>query len=125
LTPPPALRAPPHRRWRWGGLIPAARPALSLALAGVGDQLLSRASDIGADLIVSGGYGHSRLREWVLGSEGRIGVITEATVRISRQPERERFVGVFFADWARARDAVRELVQARERIDRQQTWLAH
>jgi len=38
-----------------------------LAFAGVGDQLLSRAADIGADLIVCGGYGHSRLREWVLG----------------------------------------------------------
>ena len=36
-------------------------------LAGVGDQLLSRAADLGVDLIVSGGYGHSRLREWVLG----------------------------------------------------------
>ncbi|MEO8081964.1 MAG: universal stress protein [Caldimonas sp.] len=35
--------------------------------AGVGEQLLSRASDLSADLIVSGGYGHSRLREWVLG----------------------------------------------------------
>jgi alkyldihydroxyacetonephosphate synthase len=49
------------------------------------------------------------LREWVLGSEGRIGVITEATVRVSPQPEREHFVGVFFADWP-AR-AVRELVR--------------
>jgi len=53
------------------------------------------------------------LREWVLGSEGRLGVITEATVRISPQPKRERFVGVFFPDWPHARDAVRELVQAR------------
>jgi alkyldihydroxyacetonephosphate synthase len=53
------------------------------------------------------------LREWLLGSEGRIGVITEATVRVARQPERERFVGVFFPDWPRARDAVRELAQAR------------
>jgi nucleotide-binding universal stress UspA family protein len=33
----------------------------------VGDRLLSRAADLGADLIVVGGYGHSRLREWVLG----------------------------------------------------------
>jgi nucleotide-binding universal stress UspA family protein len=40
-------------------------------LAGVGDQLLSRASEIGADLIVSGAYGHSRLREWVLGGVTR------------------------------------------------------
>jgi nucleotide-binding universal stress UspA family protein len=40
-------------------------------LAGVGDQLLSRASEIGADLIVSGGYGHSRLHEWLLGGVTR------------------------------------------------------
>jgi len=42
-----------------------------LAFAGVGDQLLSRAADIDADLIVCGGYGHSRLREWVLGGVTR------------------------------------------------------
>jgi alkyldihydroxyacetonephosphate synthase len=53
------------------------------------------------------------LREWLLGSEGRIGVITEATVRVARQPARECFVGVFFRDWPPARDAVRELAQAR------------
>lgn len=33
----------------------------------VGDFILSRAADQGADLIVMGGYGHSRLREFVLG----------------------------------------------------------
>ena len=42
-----------------------------IELAGVGDQLLTRASEIGADLIVSGGYGHSRLREWALGGVTR------------------------------------------------------
>lgn len=34
---------------------------------GVGDVLLSRASDLGADLLVMGAYGHSRVRELVLG----------------------------------------------------------
>jgi alkyldihydroxyacetonephosphate synthase len=53
------------------------------------------------------------LRELLLGSEGRLGVITDATVRVSRQPAAEQFVGVFFPEWARARDAVRELAQAR------------
>ena len=33
----------------------------------VGDALLSHAADSGADFIVMGGYGHSRLREFVLG----------------------------------------------------------
>jgi nucleotide-binding universal stress UspA family protein len=34
---------------------------------GVGDELLARASDLEIDLIVMGAYGHSRLREVVLG----------------------------------------------------------
>ncbi len=34
---------------------------------GVGDALLARLSDYGADLVVMGAYGHSRLRELVLG----------------------------------------------------------
>jgi len=37
----------------------------------VGNELLSRAADLSADLIVMGGYGHSRLREWVLGGATR------------------------------------------------------
>ena len=37
----------------------------------VGDLLLSRAADEGADLIVMGVYGHSRLRELVLGGVSR------------------------------------------------------
>jgi len=37
----------------------------------VGNELLSRAADLDADLIVMGGYGHSRLREWVLGGATR------------------------------------------------------
>ncbi len=37
----------------------------------VGDLLLSRASDLGADLIVMGAYGHSRMREMVLGGATR------------------------------------------------------
>jgi nucleotide-binding universal stress UspA family protein len=37
----------------------------------VGEWLLSRASDLGSDLIVMGAYGHSRLREMVLGGATR------------------------------------------------------
>lgn len=39
--------------------------------SGVGDKLLSRACDLGADLIVMGGYGHSRMAEFVLGGVTR------------------------------------------------------
>lgn len=37
----------------------------------VGNELLSRAADLSADLIVMGGYGHSRFKEWVLGGATR------------------------------------------------------
>ncbi len=38
---------------------------------GVGDVLLSRAADIGADMIVIGGYSHNRWRETILGGVTR------------------------------------------------------
>lgn len=53
------------------------------------------------------------LRELVLGSEGRFGVISEVRVRISRLPQQERFYAVFLPDWARALEAIRSLAQAR------------
>ncbi len=37
----------------------------------IGNQLLSRAADLGSDLIVMGAYGHSRLAELVLGGATR------------------------------------------------------
>jgi nucleotide-binding universal stress UspA family protein len=38
---------------------------------GVGDLILSRAADLTADLIVMGGYGHSRTREFIFGGVTR------------------------------------------------------
>jgi nucleotide-binding universal stress UspA family protein len=38
---------------------------------GIGDELLSRAADLGADLLVMGAYGHSRVREYVFGGATR------------------------------------------------------
>ncbi|CDS49034.1 Universal stress protein UspA and related nucleotide-binding proteins [Polaromonas sp. CG9_12] len=37
----------------------------------LGELILSRSYDIGADLLVMGCYGHSRAREWVLGGTSR------------------------------------------------------
>lgn len=48
---------------------------------GVGDLLLSAASDFGADLLVMGAYGHSRLREMVLGGATRY-VLRHMTVPV-------------------------------------------
>ncbi|MES2262943.1 MAG: FAD-binding oxidoreductase [Pseudomonadota bacterium] len=53
------------------------------------------------------------LREMVLGSEGRIGILTEATVRVTPLPEHEAFHAVFFPDWQSAEQAVRALAQAK------------
>ena len=56
------------------------------------------------------------LREMVLGSEGRLGILTEASVRVTPLPEREAFHAAFFPDWASAEIAVRAMVQARLRL---------
>src|SRR5450830_1923617 len=53
------------------------------------------------------------LREIVLGSEGRFGVLTEVEVRVTRLPEHESFHAVFLPDWDRAEAAVRTLAQRR------------
>lgn len=47
----------------------------------VTDTLLSHAADIGADYIVMGGYGHSRLREFILGGATR-GIFGSMTVPV-------------------------------------------
>ncbi len=52
------------------------------------------------------------LRQLVLGSEGRLGVITRAVVRVRPVPAAEQFYGVFFHDWADGVQAVRAIAQA-------------
>jgi len=77
INPPDALSGGPP--------IPGADIALHLARHGVkaeasatvshdidvGNTILSRAADFGSDLIVMGGYGHSRQREFILGGATR------------------------------------------------------
>ncbi len=53
------------------------------------------------------------LREIVLGSEGRLGVITDVTVRVTRAPERESFRVLFVPSFAAGQALVRETVQRR------------
>ena len=47
----------------------------------VQDAILDYAADSGADLIVMGGYGHSRLREFILGGVTR-GILASMTVPV-------------------------------------------
>lgn len=51
------------------------------------------------------------LREALMGSEGRLGLLTEVTARVRRLPGHESFHGVFFPSWQAGLDAVRALVQ--------------
>lgn len=52
------------------------------------------------------------LRQLILGSEGRLGILTEATVRVSPLPEREDFHAVFFPDFDSGMQAARAILQA-------------
>jgi alkyldihydroxyacetonephosphate synthase len=52
------------------------------------------------------------LRQLVLGSEGRFGVITRATVRIRRRPQATRVEVVMMPDWDAGIAAARRLVQS-------------
>ncbi|HEX5958073.1 MAG TPA: universal stress protein, partial [Hyphomicrobiaceae bacterium] len=50
------------------------RPTVRSTVAGdigIGDEILSRLSDLGADLLVMGAYGHSRMREMIFGGATR------------------------------------------------------
>ncbi len=53
------------------------------------------------------------LRQLVLGSEGRLGVLTAATVRVSPLPRSDVFRAMFFPDFERGLEAVRQMVQSR------------
>lgn len=53
------------------------------------------------------------LRQLVMGSEGRLGIITDVDVRITPLPEHESFHVAFATDWPQAETLVRSLVQAR------------
>nr|WP_295078014.1 FAD-binding oxidoreductase [uncultured Roseateles sp.] len=53
------------------------------------------------------------LREIFMGTEGRLGIITEVDVRVQRLPEHESFHVAFLPDWESALGFVRGLVQAK------------
>jgi len=49
------------------------------------------------------------VREMVLGSEGRLGIISEATVHVHRVPERRTILGYLFPTWSSGLAAMREI----------------
>ncbi len=52
------------------GIKPTVRTSMAADIS-VGDEILSRIADAGADLLVMGAYGHSRMRELVFGGATR------------------------------------------------------
>lgn len=52
------------------------------------------------------------VREMILGSEGRLGVITEATVNVHRLPEVREIQAYFFPSYAAGIDAMREVSES-------------
>lgn len=51
------------------------------------------------------------LRQIILGSEGRLGIISKAIVRIEPLPVFEDFYGVFFRDWQSGLTAIKKIAQ--------------
>lgn len=52
------------------------------------------------------------LRQILLGSEGRMGVLARVTVRISHLPEKDEVHGVFFPSWEQGKAAVKTVAGA-------------
>jgi alkyldihydroxyacetonephosphate synthase len=50
------------------------------------------------------------LRELVLGSEGRLGILSQATVRVSPLPEKEEFFALFFPNFEHGCEAVHQML---------------
>ena len=53
------------------------------------------------------------LREILMGSEGRFGILTEIKVRVSKLADREEFSVIFFPGWRQATDFCKHVVQSR------------
>ena len=76
-----------------------------------GGKLMAPAGDLILPPLPASAAGPD-VRQLVLGSEGRLGIITEATVRISPLPERESFNAIFFPTFEAGKTAVRQMLQA-------------
>jgi len=56
------------------------------------------------------------IREMFLGSEGRLGIISEVKVRVTKIADKEDFYVIFFPSWEQAKNAAKELVQSKVQL---------
>jgi alkyldihydroxyacetonephosphate synthase len=56
------------------------------------------------------------IRDFFLGTEGRMGIITEVKARVTPLPQQESFHVLFFPSWEEGRAAVREIVQSKMQL---------
>ena len=52
------------------------------------------------------------VREMIVGSEGRLGIITEATVQVHRTPAKRDVFGYFFPNWEAGTSAMQEIAES-------------
>ena len=52
------------------------------------------------------------VREMILGSEGRLGIVTEATVQVHRTPAKRDVFGYFFPNWEAGTAAMQEIAES-------------
>lgn len=74
-------------------------------------KLLTPSGDITVDHVPAHGAG-SDIRELVLGSEGTLGIITQATMRVHARPEMVSFATYIFPSFDEAQLAARNLMQS-------------
>jgi alkyldihydroxyacetonephosphate synthase len=76
-----------------------------------GLRVVAPAGEVGARALPASGAGPD-LRELLVGSEGVLGVICDATLRVRRAPDARRYEGWWFASFDEGREAFRVMEQA-------------
>jgi alkyldihydroxyacetonephosphate synthase len=65
------------------------------------------------------------IREMVLGSEGRLGIITEATIQVRRNPEQRTILGYLFPSFSAGLKAMEEIAQSDHQVSVSRVADAH
>ena len=80
-----------------------------------GGQVITPVGDLNLQPVPASSAGPD-LKQLILGSEGRLGIISQATVQVVPLPEFEEFYGIFFKQWEDGLSAVREIAQKRIQV---------